>query len=116
MTDQVERFGLFLGMNHMPELRTRPNGPVVRYSDYEKLKAEYNEATQELAAELAEARTECDQAVKLRDEELREWLLKLAQDARARAEGNFGDERDVPEGEAAAFQCAADSIFEEAER
>lgn len=48
-----------------------------------------------------------------RDEELRERLRELAQEALNQVEGHFGDERDVPEGEAAAFERAADSIFEE---
>lgn len=75
---EVERF-TFTGSRHKS-----PTGEWVRYSDYEKLEKDYDEATQGLAQELAEARTEVQKAKAQALAEVREALLSA--EARAAAQ------------------------------
>lgn len=60
MTEEVERFGA-PGLDE--DLMGRADGLWVRYSDYKRLEREYDQATQELAIELANARIEANEAL-----------------------------------------------------
>ena len=55
MAEQVERFDFSLGTNGSQHKHI--DGNWVRYADYQKLETEYDEATQQLATELADERS-----------------------------------------------------------